>query len=152
MAAGFSLTEDNLPVFKAFLEDYMKTHTDGEIKDDDYLIDGVVDVGAVGGDLLETLAGMEPFGEGNPEPRFAVADVAVSYVQVRKGGHVSCTLVGRDGRSRLRAIAFRAADSEIGQVLLKSKGELFHMAGLIHADTFRGAGQAQFIIEDIAPA
>ena len=152
MAAGFSLTEDNLPVFRAFLEDYMKTHTDGEIKDDDYLIDGVVDVGAVGGDLLETLAGMEPFGEGNPEPRFAVADVAVSYVQVRKGGHVSCTLVGRDGRSRLRAIAFRAADSEIGQVLLKSKGELFHMAGLIHADTFRGAGQAQFIIEDIAPA
>ena len=105
---------------------------------------------AVSADLVDTLSCMEPFGEGNPEPRFAVANVAASYVQVRKGGHISCTLVGRDGRSRLRAIAFRAADSEIGQVLLKNKGELFHVAGLIHADTFRGAGQAQFIIEDVA--
>ena len=95
---------------------------------------------------------MEPFGEGNPEPRFAVANVAVSYVQLRKGGHVSCTLVGRDGRSRMRAIAFRAADSEIGQVLLKSKGELYHMAGLIRPDTWRGPGQVQFVIEDVALA
>ncbi len=152
MAAGFSLKAENLQAFRSFLEEYMKTHGGLEEKDDSYLIDGIVDIGAVSSELVETLSCMEPFGEGNPEPRFAVANVAASYVQVRKGGHVSCTLVGRDGRSRLRAIAFRAADTEIGQVLLKNRGELFHVAGLIHADTFRGAGQAQFIIEDIAPA
>lgn len=150
MAAGFSLKPERLEDFKEFLTDYMKTHADTEENGDSYLIDGIVDINAVSADLVDTLSCMEPFGEGNPEPRFAVANVAASYVQVRKGGHISCTLVGRDGRSRLRAIAFRAADSEIGQVLLKNKGELFHVAGLIHADTFRGAGQAQFIIEDVA--
>ena len=152
MAAGFSLKPERLEDFKEFLTDYMKTHADTEENGNSYLIDGIVDINAVSADLVDTLSCMEPFGEGNPEPRFAVANVAASYVQVRKGGHISCTLVGRDGRSRLRAIAFRAADSEIGQVLLKNKGELFHVAGLIHADTFRGAGQAQFIIEDVALA
>ncbi|MGN0904906.1 MAG: single-stranded-DNA-specific exonuclease RecJ [Alphaproteobacteria bacterium] len=152
MAAGFSLKADALPAFKTFLCEYIAAHHEEEVFDNSYVIDGIVDIGAVSSSLVDTLSCMEPFGEGNPEPRFAVANVAVSYVQLRKGGHVSCTLVGRDGRSRMRAIAFRAADSEIGQVLLKSKGELYHMAGLIRPDTWRGPGQVQFVIEDVALA
>lgn len=95
---------------------------------------------------------MEPFGEGNPEPRFAIPDVAVSSVRVVGSGHVSCSFVGRNGKTRLRAIAFRAADSIVGCSLLNHKGALFHVAGYIRPDTFRGGDNVQFIIEDLALA
>lgn len=132
--------------------DYFETHKQGPEHPADYPIDSVVDIGAVSGRLLETLNAMEPFGEGNPEPRFAIPDVAVSSVRVVGAGHVSCSFVGRNGKTRLRAIAFRAADSIIGCSLLNHKGALFHAAGYIRPDTFRGGDNVQFIIEDLAAA
>ena len=152
MAAGFSLKAEKAEEFKNFLIDYFETHRQEQERPADYLIDSVIDIGAVSGNLLETLNAMEPFGEGNPEPRFAIPDVAVSSVRIVGSGHVSCSFVGRNGRSRLRAIAFRAADSIIGCSLLNHKGNLFHVAGYIRPDTFHGGDNVQFIIEDLAQA
>lgn len=152
MAAGFSLNAEKADEFRAFLVDYFKTHGSAVQQTADFTIDSVIDVGAVSSGLLETLSAMEPFGEGNPEPRFALPDVAVSGARIVGSGHVSCTFVGRNGKSRIRAIAFRAADSIVGTSLLNAKGTLFHAAGYIRSDTFRGEGAAQFVIEDLALA
>ena len=150
MAAGFSLNAEMADEFRAFLVDYFKTHGSAVQQTADFTIDSVIDVGAVSSGLLETLSAMEPFGEGNPEPRFALPDVAVSGARIVGSGHVSCTFVGRNGKSRIRAIAFRAADSIVGTSLLNAKGTLFHAAGYIRSDTFRGKCVAQFVIEDLA--
>ncbi|MBO4643728.1 MAG: single-stranded-DNA-specific exonuclease RecJ [Alphaproteobacteria bacterium] len=152
MAAGFSLKIDRAEEFQKFLEDYFQTHRCEKQPAPDYRIDSVIDIGAVGGQLLQTLTAMEPFGEGNPEPRFAIPDVAVSSVRVVGSGHVSCSLVGRNGKSRIKAIAFGAADSIIGASLLKHQGALFHAAGYIRPDTYRGGDTVQFVIEDLAAA
>ena len=149
-AAGFSLKLDRAEEFKAFLIDYFQTHRREKQPVEEYLIDSIIDIGAVGDRLLETLSLMEPFGEGNPEPRFALPDVAVSSARIVKSGHVACSFVGRNGRSRVRAIAFNAADSILGTTLLNHKGALFHAAGYIRYDAYSGG--AQFIIEDLAPA
>ena len=152
MAAGFSLKVEKADEFKNFLIDYFETHRQDQTPSTDYFIDSVIDIGAASGRLLEILKDMEPFGEGNPEPRFAIPDVAVSSVRIVGTGHVSCSLVGRNGKSHLRAIAFRAADSIVGCSLLNHKGALFHVAGYVRPDTFRGGNNVQFIIEDLAPA
>lgn len=152
MAAGFTIKTDRLDEFKDFLIDYFKTHQPKEEKDNAYLIDSIVDIGAVSWSLVEKLTAMEPFGEGNPEPRFALADVAVASAYPVGSGHITCSFIGRNGRSRLRGIAFRAADSILGTTLLNHKGALFHIAGYIRPDTYRGEGNVQFIIEDIAIA
>ena len=152
MAAGFSLKTEKADEFKNFLIDYFETHKHGQEQPADYRIDSVIDIGAVSGRLLETLNAMEPFGEGNPEPRFAIPDIAVSSARIVGSGHISCSFVGRNGKTRLRAIAFRAADSIIGCSLLNHKGALFHAAGYIRPDTFRGGDHVQFVIEDLALA
>lgn len=152
LAAGFSLKLDRAEEFKAFLKDYFETHTAEIDTAPSYQIDSVVDIGAVNAGLLETLTEMEPFGEGNPEPRFAVPEVGFSSVRIVGTGHVSCLLVGRNGKSRVKAIAFGAADSVIGATMLNHQGALFHVSGYIREDSFRGEGNAQFIIEDLAPA
>ncbi len=152
MAAGFSLKKEKLNEFRDFLSEYFAAHRVDTEQTEDFKIDSVIDIGGVTGGLVETLSAMEPFGEGNPEPRFAVPDVAVTGARVVGSGHVSCTFVGRNGKTRLRAIAFRAADSIIGATLLNAKGALFHVAGTVHPDSFRGDGSAQLFIEDLALA
>ena len=152
MAAGFSLKLDQAEEFQNFLKDYFQTHHSEKQPSTGYQIDSVIDIGAVNGQLLQTLAAMEPFGEGNPEPRFAIPDIAVSSVRIVGAGHVSCSLVGRNGKSRIKAIAFGAADSIIGTSLLNHQGDLFHVVGYIRPDTYRGGDNVQFVIEDLALA
>ena len=122
MAAGFSLKVEKAEEFKNFLIEYFQTHRSEIQPSVDYPVDSVIDIGAVDGRLLQMLSSMEPFGEGNPEPRFALPDVAVSSARIVGSGHVSCFLVGRNGKSRVRAIAFGAADSIIGISLLNPSG------------------------------
>ena len=148
MAAGFSLKTDRAEEFKTFLIDYFESHASEKETVVTCPVDTVIDIGAIGDSLLQAVSEMEPFGEGNPEPRFALPDVAVSSVRVVGSGHVACSFVGRNGRSRLRAIAFGAADSIIGNSLLNHRGALFHALGYIRPDPYYGG--SQFIIEDLA--
>ncbi len=150
MAAGFSLKAENLREFEDFLTEYVRLHTSSnDLTDNIYWVDGILDLGAVSADFVEKMTCLEPFGEGNPEPRFAVPNVAVSYARLLKFGNIACTLKNLSGQT-IRAIAFRAADTLLGQKLLASKGELMHMTGCVREDLYSGKGQAQFVIEDAA--
>jgi single-stranded-DNA-specific exonuclease len=62
-------------------------------------------------------------------------------------GHVRCQLKGAHG-SRLKAIAFKAADTDLGVALLNSQGQKMHLAGTIRRDTWQGRNSVQFVIED----
>ena len=99
--------------------------------------------------LLDVLENVGPFGAGNPEPRFALANVRASYVDIVGGTHVRCTLAGDDGSS-VRAIAFRSHDAPLGQALLSSNGAPLHVGGWLKPDHWRGGGAVQFHIGDAA--
>ena len=94
---------------------------------------------------MEQLA---PYGEGNPEPKFIVQDVALSYVNLLKNGHISCIFTDLSGQ-RLNAIAFKVADTELGQALLKGLGERFHILGTLKKDTWKGQTKVQFQLSDL---
>jgi len=67
-------------------------------------------------------------------------------------GHIRCILSGSGGH-RLKAIAFRAVDAELGHALLSaSPGATFHFAGSLRIDSWQGNTQTQLIIDDAAPA
>ncbi len=67
------------------------------------------------------------------------------------GDHVRCFLTGEDG-GRLKAIAFRAADRPLGQLLLQSAGLPVHIAGQVRVDRWQGRESVQLIIDDAAAA
>ena len=64
--------------------------------------------------------------------------------------HVSCFLTGAEG-GRLKAIAFRAAGTDLGTALLDAGGPPLHIAGLLRLDRWNGRETPQFQIEDAAP-
>ena len=71
MAAGLSLTMDNLADFS----DKINAHARATMTDEDFVPrlahDGMIDPSALTLDLLEEWARFAPFGQANPEPKFA---------------------------------------------------------------------------------
>ncbi|OIQ94770.1 single-stranded-DNA-specific exonuclease RecJ [mine drainage metagenome] len=150
MAAGFTVPRDRLDDLRAFLAERLTAQMAGPLVPV-LELDGVLDAGGATVDLVETLKQVGPFGSGNPEPRFAVMGARVVAPRVVGQGHVACQLVGKSG-GRLKAIAFRAADSELGHALLANDGTPMHVAGSLKIDTWQGNVAVQMFIEDAAPA
>lgn len=148
MAAGFTVARESLSDLADFLAERLQSQLDGELVPL-LELDGALDAGAAGIDLIETLAQVGPFGSGNPEPRFAVAGARIAKADIVGSGHVRLILTGAGGK-RLKAIAFRAADSEMGHALLASAGAPFHLAGTLRADTWQGNTSVQLIVDDAA--
>ena len=67
-----------------------------------------------------------------------------------RGGHVRCELVGEDG-SKLKAIAWRCEETDLGRRLLARDG-LLHVAGRLKADDWMDRRGVQLEIEDAADA
>ncbi|WP_419799810.1 hypothetical protein [Terasakiella sp.] len=65
--------------------------------------------------------------------------------------HVRCFLIDQYG-VRLKAIAFRALDTDLGQALLNHGGKKFHIAGRLKLDTWGGGTSVQLLIDDAAYA
>ena len=151
MAAGFTVTEDKIQGFIAYVQDEVRRQLQGERLLPSLSLDGALAVSAVTSELIEELACVAPFGSGNEEPRFAVVDAQIAKADIVGSGHVRCFLSGRSG-GRLKAIAFNCADSDLGHLLLTAAGRRLHLAGTIRADTWQGRTEAQLVIDDAAPA
>lgn len=150
MAAGFTVARERVEDLRAFLGERLAADLAAPIAPA-LVLDGAVDAAGASTELCETLRRLGPFGAGNPEPRFAVPSARVSGARVVGSGHVSCRLVGSAG-ARLKAIAFRAADSELGHALLAGDGGTFHFAGTLRLDTWQGTSSVQLLVDDAAPA
>lgn len=147
MAAGFSLEEKNLEAFRRFAGEYAEQALGREKIVPTLEIDGVISLSAATPEFADKLALLEPFGAGNPEPRLMLGGVRIIRSDIVGSGHVRCVLGSFAGGS-LKAMAFRAADSEVGKALLNHRGEPFNLAGNLRKDTWMGRTQVQFVIED----
>lgn len=150
MAAGFTVARDRLDAFKAFLADRLSAQLTGELVPV-LELDGAIDAAGASLALVETLKQLGPFGAGNPEPRFAIANARVVKSDVVGQGHIRIIAQGAGGQ-RLKAIAFRAADAEMGHALLAGQGQTFHLAGTLRVDSWQGNDAVQLIVDDAAPA
>jgi single-stranded-DNA-specific exonuclease len=150
MAAGLTVDEARVPALVAFVQDDVRRQLAGAALLPTLALDGALSVGAVNVALVDELAAVSPFGAGNDEPRFVVVDAQIARADVVGSGHVRCFLSGRGG-GRLKGIAFNAADSELGHLLLQGRGRPIHIAGTVRADTWQGRNDAQLCIDDAAP-
>lgn len=150
LAAGFSLKREKLDDFYRYLQENI-TRDDFQDKSSVLEIDGILDIGGVTVELLDKLEHLAPFGEANPEPRFVIKDVMIKYVKPLKNGHISCALTGRGG-GHLNAIAFRVADTELGNRLMTARDAYFHIAGILKKDVWQGREKVQIQIQDMANA
>jgi single-stranded-DNA-specific exonuclease len=84
------------------------------------LLDLSLAPGGLTPELVKLLKVLGPYGVGWPGPRVAVGPVHIVKADIVGNDHLRVIAAGQDGRS-LKAIAFRAASSEMGQSILHGR-------------------------------
>ena len=147
MAAGFTVARDNIDAFKDFMASRIAKQMADEPLVATLSLDGLVSAATLTVDFMDRLDQLGPFGTGNAEPRFALADCAVVKADIVGEKHVSVIIM--QGGQRLRGIAFRAMENELGQTLL-ARPTRIHLAGHAKIDEWQGEKRVQFHIGDAA--
>ena len=150
MAAGLTVAMERVGALHDFLDarlgaDVARANTARTL-----LLDAVVSPRGVCPDLVNSLDAAGPYGAGWPAPRVATGPMRIVKADVVGNGHVRLVLSGRDGGS-LKAVAFRQADSPLGQELLHlSKNRTLWMAGRAKIDDWGGGRTAELHLDDAA--
>lgn len=152
MAAGFTVAQEKLAAFESFLVERLGDGMKNERLIPELRIDGTLSVAAAQGALVEHIASLAPFGAANPEPRFAFPGVRVIHAEPVGNGHLRFTLADPLDDARLRAVAFRVAETPLGRFLAETRGAAIHVAGHLARDTWRGGDAVQLTISDAARA
>ncbi|QIG53068.1 single-stranded-DNA-specific exonuclease RecJ [Altererythrobacter sp. BO-6] len=150
MAAGLTVERDRIHALAEYLDDRLARDVVRAMENQAMQLDLAVAPGGLTPDLVETLDRAGPFGVGWPGPRVAVGPVRIVKADIVGTDHLRVIAAGDDGRS-LKAIAFRAAGTEMAQTLLhRSHGRRFHLAGRVKIDDWGARPQAELHLEDAA--
>ncbi len=150
MAAGLTIERTLLNEFADFLDQRLSKDVARAVENQVMQLDLAVAPGGLTPDLVDTLEQAGPFGVGWPGPRVAVGPVRIVKADIVGKDHLRLIAAGEDGRS-FKAIAFRAAETEMAQTLLhRSAGRRFHLAGRARIDDWGNRPQAELHVEDAA--
>jgi single-stranded-DNA-specific exonuclease len=101
--------------------------------------------------LLDVLERAGPFGAGHSQPLFVLPRHDIVRVRPVGVGHLRVDLKSGGGGG-LQAMAFRCAETELGNFLLGHQGRTVHVAGSIAANYWNGSKSVQFRLMDAALA
>ena len=151
MAAGLTIEPKQVEAFAAFLAEQLTLDCSISMDGKHLWIDGALSPSGATAELCDLIARCGPYGAGNPEPVFVFAGVRVAHAAIVGEHHVRCVLAGGDG-GRVAGVAFRSVQSELGPLLLNSKGRPLNVAASLKAEEWQGNVRVQAIIKDASPA
>jgi len=152
MAAGLTIAADRLADFTAFIDERLHADVTRAAATQALLVDLLVAPAGLTPELVGSLEGAGPFGNGWPAPRLALGPVRVIRADLVGTDHVRAIVSGEDGRS-LKAMAFRQGQTPLGQTLLGADpARRFWLAGRARIDDWGARPAAELHVEDIAPA
>ena len=149
MAAGITIDPARIGDFTAFLSARLGSDVGraGEVRA--LACDGALSPRGVCVELAELLDGAGPYGQGWPAPRIAAGPWTVISADVVGEAHVRVILKGADG-ARLKAMAFRQADTPLGAALGGGVGRRLFIAGRVLRDDWGRSPSAEVHLDDIA--
>ena len=150
MAAGLTIAAGKLDAFADWIDERLAGDVMAAMTGKSLLLDLSVAPCGLTPELVETLDSAGPFGMGWPGPRVVVGPVRLVKVDIVGNDHVRAIVRGDDGAS-LKAIAFRAGQTELGQALLHgASGRKLWLAGRAKIDDWASRPQAELHLEDAA--
>jgi single-stranded-DNA-specific exonuclease len=151
MAAGLTVERGNLGALRAFFDEQAQKTVPQLVANHVLKIDGALSASGATVQLYDQLEQAGPFGSGHAQPVFAIPAHRLRDSRLVGQNHVKVTLESVDG-SRLDGIAFRAAETPLGDLLLNGRGTQIHVAGCLSADQWQGNRRIQLRVLDAVKA
>ena len=148
MAAGLTVATARLGDLRAFLEEKLGAQV-AAAADPALAFDGALTASGASLELIELLEQAGPYGSGHPAPVFAFPAHRVVYAGRVGQDHIRCTLAAADG-ARIKAVAFRALGTGLGELLLGERQFPLHIAGRLSVDDWGSKREPSIHIEDVA--
>lgn len=150
MAAGLTLVDSAWSDAQDALVDALNKASDRAAATRTLDVDAVLTASAASLDLTRAIESAAPYGTGFPEPVFAFASHRVTYAGIVGTNHIKVTLSDGQGPG-LAAIAFRAAETPLGDALMAARGGgALHVAGTLSINSWQGRETVQLRILDVA--
>jgi single-stranded-DNA-specific exonuclease len=150
MAAGLTVAGDRIGALADYLDERLSADVARSRDDRALLLDALLAPGGVNAAYCEAIEAGGPYGAGWPGPRVAAGPVGIVKADVVGSGHLRVIAAGEDGR-RVKAIAFRMADSPLGEALLAAPPHRrLWLAGKIKRDDYNGGDAAELHLDDAA--
>ncbi|MES2019768.1 MAG: single-stranded-DNA-specific exonuclease RecJ [Pseudomonadota bacterium] len=154
MAAGLTIAEDRIDAFGDFLSERLDATVTRAMGDRALLLDAVLSARGVTPDLVTTMEAGGPYGMGWPQPRVVAGPVRILKADVVGNGHVRAIVSGDcpgGGGGTLKAVAFRQAETALGQALLgAAPHRRLWLAGRARIDDWGTRPAAELHIDDAA--
>lgn len=145
MAAGLTVAPEQVEALVAFLE--------GEIAGSEFARTGPIlgydletDPAGLTVEIIEGLTELEPFGEGNPVPRFLLSGLVVDKVDVVKEIHLRVTL--RAGRSSFKAMLFSSVGTAFAAAIEARHGKTIDVIASCSINEWQGRKSLELDIID----
>jgi single-stranded-DNA-specific exonuclease len=150
MAAGLTVAKDKVDALADFLDERLASDVAAARGDRALMLDAVLAPGGVCPMLCDAMDAGGPYGAGWPAPRVAAGPVRVIKADIVGNGHLRVIVAGDDGR-RIKAIAFRMADSPLGEAMLAAPPHRkLWVAGRVKRDDWGDRPSAELHLEDAA--
>ena len=150
MAAGITIENEKIPAFSEFLNDRLANTVGTAQSGKALLLDAVLSPKGVNPLFVEAMDGAGPYGMGWPAPRVAAGPVRIIKCDIVGKDHVRMIVAGDDGGS-IKTIAFRAAETDLGQALLSApRTRKLWIAGRAKIDDWGSRPAAEIHLEDAA--
>lgn len=151
MAAGITVQKEKLGELRAFFE--MRAAADVfRLQDEEsLLIDGALAAEGATLALIDALEKAGPFGAGHVAPVFVLPRHKLADVRVIGTGHLRADLRSESG-GRIQGMAFRSAETPLGDFLVRNAGRTIHVAGSLAVNHWNGNRTVQLRIMDAAQA
>ena len=111
-AAGFKVRPERIPALRDRFNAYVASHYPGGAPASRLTLDAEVPLSAITHGLLKDMDKLEPYGAGNPRPKFLAADVKVEGARLIGTGEVQrhMDFRARQGETTIRCVAWGMAD------------------------------------------
>ena len=148
-ACGFSLESDRLPLLRQRMDELMREilASRPDALEEKLLIEKVLEPAEKTMEFADALKLLEPFGEANPKPLFALTGANVYNVQYMgsEGQHMRFTAVCPDGIEISCVLFRRAADYET----ILNGATAVDVAGELGINEYNGRRKLQLTVKDI---
>lgn len=149
MAGGFTITPDNIEAFRVFMDEHICAQSQNRNSNIETRIDAILSVRGVRADFIKMIhEKFGPFGQGHEEPLFVFSNVRIHAADIVGGAHIRTLIGDWEGGARIKAMAFKAVDTPLGDALLKEGRRAFHLAGTLKVDTWQGRENVEMHIRD----